>query len=104
MPWCDRCDAYRAPNVLDADGTCATCHEPVDTADLKVRTLERAPWHFWLMALALVGYLGWRLIQGVVWLAVNSTATGHYDYKKPADMAAWMTGQVLSMDGGATAS
>ena len=31
--------------------------------------------------------------QGVVWLAVNSTATGHYDYKKPADMAAWMTVQ-----------
>jgi peroxiredoxin len=31
--------------------------------------------------------------QGVVWLAVNSTATGHYDYKKPADMAAWMQSQ-----------
>jgi peroxiredoxin len=28
--------------------------------------------------------------QGVVWLAVNSTAADHYDYKKPADMAAWM--------------
>jgi peroxiredoxin len=31
--------------------------------------------------------------QGVVWLAVNSTAPGHYDYKKPAEMASWMTGQ-----------
>jgi AhpC/TSA family len=31
--------------------------------------------------------------QGVVWLAVNSTAQGHYDYKKPAEMTAWMTGQ-----------
>jgi AhpC/TSA family len=31
--------------------------------------------------------------QGVVWLAVNSTATGHYDYKKPAEMTAWMAGQ-----------
>jgi AhpC/TSA family len=30
---------------------------------------------------------------GVVWLAVNSTAPGHYDYKKPAEMAAWMAGQ-----------
>lgn len=28
--------------------------------------------------------------QGVVWLAVNSTHPGHYDYKKPAEMAAWM--------------
>jgi AhpC/TSA family len=31
--------------------------------------------------------------QGVVWLSVNSTAPGHYDYKKPADMAAWMQSQ-----------
>ena len=31
--------------------------------------------------------------KSVVWLAVNSTAQGHYDYKKPVDMAAWMTGQ-----------
>jgi peroxiredoxin len=31
--------------------------------------------------------------KGVVWLAVNSTATGHGDYKKPADMAAWMQSQ-----------
>jgi peroxiredoxin len=34
--------------------------------------------------------------QGVVWLAVNSTAQGHYDYKKPADMAAWMQSQKAS--------
>lgn len=31
--------------------------------------------------------------QGVVWLAVNSTAPGHYDYRKPAEMAAWMRSQ-----------
>jgi peroxiredoxin len=31
--------------------------------------------------------------KGVVWLAVNSTAPGHGDYKKPADMAAWMQSQ-----------
>lgn len=31
--------------------------------------------------------------QGVVWLAVNSTHPGHYDYRKPADMAAWMQSQ-----------
>jgi len=31
--------------------------------------------------------------KGVVWLAVNSTAQGHYDYKKPADMVAWMQSQ-----------
>lgn len=28
--------------------------------------------------------------QGVVWLAINTTARDHVDYKAPADMAAWM--------------
>jgi peroxiredoxin len=31
--------------------------------------------------------------RGVVWLAVNSTAPGHHDYRPPADMAAWMQAQ-----------
>jgi peroxiredoxin len=31
--------------------------------------------------------------KGVVWLAVNSTHTGHADFKKPAEMAAWMKAQ-----------
>lgn len=31
--------------------------------------------------------------KGVVWLAVNSTDTGSGDYKKPADLGAWMTQQ-----------
>ena len=31
--------------------------------------------------------------KGVVWLAVNSTHPSHYDYRKPADLAAWMQSQ-----------
>ena len=31
--------------------------------------------------------------QGVVWLAVNSTATSASDYRAPADMAKWMASQ-----------
>ncbi len=31
--------------------------------------------------------------KGVVWLAVNSTHTGHTDFKKPTEMAAWMKAQ-----------
>lgn len=31
--------------------------------------------------------------KGVIWLSVNSTETGSADYKKPADLAAWMTSQ-----------
>jgi peroxiredoxin len=34
--------------------------------------------------------------KGVVWLAVNSTAPEHGDYRKPADMAAWMAEQRAS--------
>lgn len=69
MPWCDTCDAYRAPTALGADGTCTTCHESVDKSDLGVAAPAKAPWHFWLMVLALVLYLGWRLIQGGIWVS-----------------------------------
>ena len=31
--------------------------------------------------------------QGVVWLTVSSTAPSHQDYKKPAELAAWMAEQ-----------
>ena len=28
----------------------------------------RVPWHFWVLVVALVIYLGWRLVQLVEWL------------------------------------
>lgn len=31
--------------------------------------------------------------QGVVWLAISTTARDHSDYKPPAELAAWMKGQ-----------
>jgi len=27
------------------------------------------PWHFWLLLIVFAIYLGWRLVQGVGWLA-----------------------------------
>ena len=69
MPWCDSCDAYRAPTALTAEGSCNVCSEPVDTSDAKELTQAKAPWHFWLMVAALVLYLGWRLIEGGIWVA-----------------------------------
>ncbi|MEM9565079.1 MAG: hypothetical protein AAGA93_20820 [Actinomycetota bacterium] len=70
MPWCDSCDVYLAPNTVDSDGTCPTCHHEVDAADLQVPAPEEAevPWHFWVVLVALVGYLGWRAVAGVIWL------------------------------------
>lgn len=70
MPWCDSCDEYRAPNSLKTDGHCATCDSAVDVADLKEANQApvKAPWHFWLMVIALVLYLGWRVVEGVIWI------------------------------------
>ena len=68
MPWCDHCDRYLAPNAVKTDGTCPTCEERVDTTDLKNPVPKKVPWHFWLMVAALVVYLGWRLVQGIMWL------------------------------------
>ncbi len=28
----------------------------------------KVPWHFWLLVVALVLYLGWRLVQAVAWI------------------------------------
>ncbi len=68
MPWCDECDHFVAENDVTAD-RCPDCGEPVNNADLSMPQLERAPWHFWLVVAAVVAYLGWRLIEGVIWVA-----------------------------------
>ena len=69
MPWCDSCDVYLAPNTVTEDGACPTCEAEVDVADLSTPPVAKVPWHFWLVVVALVAYLGWRLIVGVAWLA-----------------------------------
>jgi hypothetical protein len=28
---------------------------------------SKVPWHFWLLLLAAGIYLGWRLVQGIMW-------------------------------------
>ncbi len=68
MPWCDTCDVYLAPNTVEGDGTCPTCHDPVDAADAKVEPQAKPPWHFWLVVVALVGYLGWRVVEAASWI------------------------------------
>ena len=68
MPWCDDCDVYLAPNSVNEDGTCPTCDTKVDAADLAAPNPAKVPWHFWVVVVALVAYLGWRLVVGVGWL------------------------------------
>jgi hypothetical protein len=69
MPWCEGCQKFYSPNTLRPDGTCPEHHvvtEPVEAAAGPEHT--RAPWHFWVLLVALVIYLGWRFVQGVGWL------------------------------------
>ncbi|HWL44589.1 MAG TPA: hypothetical protein VNQ73_16735 [Ilumatobacter sp.] len=64
MPFCEPCEQYWAPTALTVEGKCPTCgcdvgaHQPTDhDAD------ESTPWHFKLLVVMLVAYLGWRLLE-----------------------------------------
>ena len=81
MPWCEDCAKYWAPSAMREDGTCPTCGRsmeapvapaapaaPITAKNLDLRELaggesESAPWHFKLLMVLLVLYLGWRLVD-----------------------------------------
>jgi hypothetical protein len=57
---------------MGADGSCPTCGRVLEAGDTVVTTTKppprKAPWHFKLMVVAVSGYLGWRLVQGIAWV------------------------------------
>ena len=66
MPWCEDCSKYLTPNSVNTDGTCPTCGKSV--GEIEQRAADEAvdestPWHFKLLVLMLVVYLGWRFVQ-----------------------------------------
>jgi hypothetical protein len=64
MPWCEDCAKYMAPSALNPDGTCPTCGRQVAEAEEpREKSDEKAPWHFKLMIVALVVYLGYRFTE-----------------------------------------
>jgi len=72
VPHCDTCDRFYNPNSLLPDGTCSVCGRQV--AEVKPGTISRfetegAPWHFKVLIAVTVIYLGWRLLQAIVWAA-----------------------------------
>jgi len=70
MPFCETCDRFYNPNSLQSDGTCPACGRQVgDPSQVKTEDASPVPWHFKLLVLVVVLYLGWRLVQGVVWVA-----------------------------------
>jgi hypothetical protein len=69
VPWCEPCGKFYSPNTLHPDGTCPDNHPVADAAppgDQAEPT--KVPWHLWLLVVAVVVYLGWRLIELIVWL------------------------------------
>lgn len=70
MPWCDTCARFYNPNTLAADGTCPTCGrvvaEPVAPDEGRS---GGAPWHFKALIAITTVYLGYRLFQGIFWVA-----------------------------------
>ena len=63
MPWCEDCAKYWTPNSMNEDGTCPTCGRVVEEQTNAHADDEKAPWHFKLMVVALVMYLGWRVVE-----------------------------------------
>ena len=80
MPWCSDCDRFYTQSTLNNDGTCPQGHQaaPIPPPNARAGAVDdpaaeaaadskSAPWHFWLMVIALTIYLGWRLVQGIMW-------------------------------------
>jgi hypothetical protein len=85
VPWCDDCAKFWNPATLK-EGACPSCGARLEApsrasapaaghasagapelADDEAR--PRAPWHFKMLLVATVVYLGYRLYQGVFWVA-----------------------------------
>ena len=66
MPWCEECGKYLAPSAMNEDGTCPSCGRQVGEIELRATAEavdESAPWHFKLLVVMLIIYLGWRFVQ-----------------------------------------
>jgi len=73
MPWCEDCEKYWAPSSMKDDGSCPRCGANLDepaiaaahaaAGDSNAAEDEKTPWHFKLMIVAIVGYVGWRFVE-----------------------------------------
>jgi len=81
MPWCEDCERFYNPNTLTSDQSCPEGHPvgseaamadgPVRVSRMEAAREAGVPWHFWLLVAALVLYLGWRAVEGVLWVATR---------------------------------
>jgi hypothetical protein len=80
MPWCEDCARYFTPSAMDAEGSCPSCGRVLEAPQPRItaRNLDlkrlaagaegdvesvKAPWHFKLLMVLLVLYLGWRIVD-----------------------------------------
>ena len=79
MPWCESCDRFYTPSTLTPEGDCPQGHHVADPEDApklvqstapgrEEEPAPKVPWHFWVLLIAVVVYLGWRFIQLLGWL------------------------------------
>ena len=61
MPFCTDCDRFYNPNTLTEAGDCPDGHHVADPT--AVEPAPPVPWHFKLMVVLVVVYLGWRFVQ-----------------------------------------
>ncbi|MFP5375609.1 MAG: hypothetical protein ACLGIO_02360 [Acidimicrobiia bacterium] len=69
MPWCEDCDRFVTPTSLGEGGACPRCGGGAGGAGED--ELVPVPWHFKLLVVATVAYLGWRAVQGVAWVVAR---------------------------------
>ncbi len=50
------------------DDSAQTGRRRSSEADQPQQRRAGAPWHFWLVVIMATVYLGWRAVEGVVWL------------------------------------
>lgn len=66
MPFCEACDRFYNPNTLDPQGDCPQGHHVADPVEPE--PIPGVPWHFKVMLVALIAYLGWRFVQLIGWV------------------------------------
>ena len=59
MPWCEDCARFWTPTSMHAGGKCPSCGRVIAEP-------ARVPWHFKLLVVATIFYLGYRAWQGFV--------------------------------------
>lgn len=71
MAWCERCEAAWDDGADSGQSPCPRCGTVTTAAADEVEAApedSRVPWHLKLLLVALVAYLGWRAVQGVLLL------------------------------------